>query len=131
MTQTIIPVSSIETAEMMKLIDNTYRDVRFAYANEIAIICEILKLDAKECIEKANFQYPRNNIPMPSPGVGGPCLSKDPYILAHVANQYGYNPEVISHSRWVNEYIPSFLAKKIVRKIETMNKKENLKISMN
>lgn len=128
MTQTIIPVSSIETAEMMKLIDNTYRDVRFAYANEIAIICEILKLDAKECIEKANFQYPRNNIPMPSPGVGGPCLSKDPYILAHVANQYGYNPEVISHSRWVNEYIPSFLAKKIVRKIETMNKKENLKI---
>lgn len=128
MTPTIIPVSSIETAEMMKLIDNTYRDVRFAYANEIAIICETLKLDAKECIEKANFQYPRNNIPMPSPGVGGPCLSKDPYILAHVASQYGYKPEIIAHSRWVNEYIPSFLAKKVVRKIEMMGGKGNLKI---
>ena len=128
MTPTIIPVSSIETAEMMKLIDNTYLDVRFAYANEIAIICEILKLDAKECIEKANFQYPRNNISVPSPGVGGPCLSKDPYILAHVAKQYGYKPELISHSRWVNEYIPSFLAKKVVRKIEMAGKKENSKI---
>ena len=48
--KTILPVSSVETAEMIKLIDNTYRDVHFAYSNEIALICEMLKIDAHECI---------------------------------------------------------------------------------
>jgi len=62
MTSTIVPVSSIESAEMVKLIDNTYRDVHFAYANEIAIICEMLNINARECIEKANFNYSRNKI---------------------------------------------------------------------
>lgn len=129
MTKTILPVSNIETAEMMKLIDNSYRDVHFAYANEIALICEMLKIDAHECIEKANFEYPRNQIPMPSPGVGGPCLSKDPHILVHVANNFGYEPKLISHSRWINENVPTFLASKIFKKIENSNKKiENIKI---
>ena len=123
MTKTILPVSNIETAEMMKLIDNSYRDVHFAYSNEIALICEMLKIDARECIEKANFEYPRNQIPMPSPGVGGPCLSKDPHILVHVANNFGYNPKLISHSRWINENVPSFLSSKIIKKLENLNKK--------
>lgn len=127
MTPTLVPVSSIETAEIIKLIDNTYRDVHFAYANEIAIICEFLKIDAQECIEKANFQYPRNKIPVPSPGVGGPCLSKDPYILTHVANQFGYQPNLIKNSRWINEYIPVFLGTKITKKIELLDK-EKIKI---
>ncbi len=128
MTPTIVPVSNIESAEMIKLIDNTYRDVHFAYANEIAIICEMLNINARECIEKANFNYPRNKIPMPSPGVGGPCLSKDPYILTHVASKFNYESNLIKHSRWVNEFIPSFIAKKIINKLESFEKKEKIKI---
>lgn len=129
MTKTIIPLSSLEAAEMIKLIDNSYRDVRFAYANEIALICETLKLDARECIRKANFGYSRNSIPEPSPGVGGPCLSKDPHILVHVSKQFGFEPNLIMHSRWLNEFVPSHLASKIDKKITAAGKnKKNLKI---
>jgi len=128
MTSTIVPVSSIESAEMVKLIDNTYRDVHFAYANEIAIICEMLNINARECIEKANFNYSRNKIPMPSPGVGGPCLSKDSYILTHVASKFNYEPNLIKHGRLVNEFIPSFMVKKIIKKLESLEKNKEVKI---
>lgn len=124
-TKTIIPVSNIETAELTKLIDNTYRDVHFAYSNEIALICECLKIDAKECIEAANHDYPRNKIPVPSPGVGGPCLSKDPYIIAHSVKPFGFQPEVIMKSRWINEYIPIHLANKITKKLNDIKPNEN------
>ena len=63
LTPTIIQVSSIKTAEMIKLIDNSFRDVRFAYANEVSLMCENLGIDVHECITKANVGYPRNNIP--------------------------------------------------------------------
>jgi nucleotide sugar dehydrogenase len=125
MTKTIVPVSSIEAAEMIKLIDNTYRDVHFAYSNEIALICEMLRLDAHECIKKANFQYSRNKVPIPSPGVGGPCLSKDSYILSYVTKQFEYKPDLIMHSRLLNEQMPSYLAKKIIKKIESLSKDKN------
>lgn len=125
MTKTIVPVSSIETAEMIKLIDNSYRDVHFAFSNELAVICELSKLDVHECISKANFMYSRNTIPLPSPGVGGPCLSKDSIILSHVAKQIGYDPKLLIHSRWINDYMPTFLAQKISRKLNELNKNPN------
>lgn len=129
MTDTILQASSLEAAEMIKLIDNTYRDVQFAYANEIAIICEKLKINARECIEKANFRYPRNRIPVPSPGVGGPCLSKDPRILAYVAKQTGYKPNLIINSRILNEFVPIYLASKVIRKLRSLDKpREKIKI---
>jgi len=110
----IVPVSSLETAEMIKLIDNSYRDTHFAFANQIALFCENMNLNALECIQKANFKYPRNNIPIPSPGVGGPCLSKDSYILLQTAKKTGYAPEIITHSRKVNDYIPKHISRKII-----------------
>lgn len=125
LTPSIVTVSNLETAEMIKLIDNSYRDVHFAYSNEIALLCEMLHIDAKECIDKANFQYPRNSIPTPSPGVGGPCITKDPLILVHVAKKFGYKLNLITHSRWLNEYVPSHLASKVIKKIETAGKKIN------
>jgi len=129
MTPSIVEVSNIETAEMIKLIDNSYRDVRFAYSNEIALICEMLKLDARECIEKANYKYGRNSIPTPSPGVGGPCLSKDPHILSHVAKKLGYETKMIAGGRIVNEFIPHHLALKVIKKInDVKNKESNVKI---
>lgn len=118
LTPTIIEVSSIKTAEMIKLIDNSFRDVRFAYANEVSLLCENLGVDVHECITKANVGYPRNNIPLPSPGVGGPCLSKDPYLLAtneQVLNLPGKNSLILT-GRKLNESIPSLLVKKNQRK---------------
>ncbi|KFM22213.1 UDP-N-acetyl-D-mannosamine dehydrogenase protein [Marine Group I thaumarchaeote SCGC AAA799-B03] len=113
LTPIIITVSTIETAEMIKLIDNSYRDVQFAYSNEVALICEKLNLDANECISKANIHYKRNNVPLPSPGVGGPCLSKDPYILMKSVGDLHYPNSIISFSRNLNEIIPSMLAHRI------------------
>ena len=105
-THTIVSVSSIEAAEMIKIMDNSYRDIRFAYANEIALISEKIGLDMGELVHAANIHYPRNNIPIPSPGVGGACLSKDPHILSYFAQKYGYNPKLIREGRNINEYIP-------------------------
>tara|TARA_B100002052_G_scaffold298464_1_gene332020 strand:+ start:1495 stop:2856 length:1362 start_codon:yes stop_codon:yes gene_type:complete len=121
-THTIVAVSSIESAEMVKILDNSYRDIRFAYSNEIAIICEKLGLNALELINAANVHYPRNNIPVPSPGVGGACLSKDPHILAHFSRNSGYNPKLIEEGRNVNEKIPFLIVDRISKKLESLNK---------
>ena len=100
---------------MIKLMDNTYRDTHFAFANQIALLCEKMNLNALECIQKANYKYPRNNIPIPSPGVGGPCLTKDPHLLLQIAKKAGFIPEFITQSRKVNDYIPIYISRKITR----------------
>jgi len=91
-TQIIAKTSSLEVAEIIKLINNSYRDFNFAFANQTALICKSLGLDANEVIEVANFGYSRSNVLHPgfvSSGkagfVGGVCLEKDPHILADCA----------------------------------------------
>ena len=83
LTSTIVDVGSLENAEMVKILNNTFRDVKFAYANEMTLICKELGLDMIKLVQAANQVYVRDEIPVPSPGVGGECLSKDPYILMH------------------------------------------------
>ncbi|MDD4897833.1 MAG: nucleotide sugar dehydrogenase [Methanocellales archaeon] len=122
LTPTVINVSSLEASEMIKILDNTYRDTVFAYANEIAMICEKLNLDATELINAANTHYSRNNIPNPSPGVGGACLSKDPHILIDFAKRAGYDAKIIKESRRINEYIPIQIVSRIKAKLEEFNK---------
>lgn len=109
-THTIINVSSVEGAEMVKIMDNTSRDLNFAISNELALICEKLDLDAVELIQASNMGYNRNNIPLPSPGVGGACLSKDPYILLDVAKKVGHDSKLIHLGRKINEYMPEHVA---------------------
>lgn len=111
---TIVTVDSLEAAEMVKLINNTFRDLTFAYANELALICDKLGLDAAKLIEASNEGYPRGNVPAPSPGVGGACLTKDPYILIDAAKKRGVEPVLMKHARKINEYMPSHVAEKIV-----------------
>jgi UDP-N-acetyl-D-mannosaminuronic acid dehydrogenase len=79
-TSTLIYVDSLEAAELVKLINNTYRDLVFSFANEVAYISDAYNIDAFELIAAANDGYPRNPIPKPGPGVGGICLSKDPIL---------------------------------------------------
>jgi UDP-N-acetyl-D-mannosaminuronic acid dehydrogenase len=68
------------TAELSKLAENSYRDINIAFANELALICEYHKVDVLDVIKLANT-HPRVKIHKPGPGVGGPCLPKDPYLL--------------------------------------------------
>lgn len=101
----IIKVKNLITAETIKLIENTYRDVNIALANELAIICENLDVDAIEAIGAANY-HPRVNIHTPGPGVGGHCISIDPYFIVEIAEKNGLKADVIKTARIINERMP-------------------------
>jgi nucleotide sugar dehydrogenase len=105
LTPTIIKVSSLETAEMIKLVNNTQRDLLFAFANEIADYCDICEISADEVIKAANAGYARSVMPLPGP-VGGPCLEKDPYILAESITQRGGSATLALAARQFNENLP-------------------------
>lgn len=120
-TPTIIEVDSLESAEMVKLLNNTYRDLMFAYANEVAMICEKLNLDAVEVIKKANLGYSRSNIPTPG-FVGGACLEKDPHILVDMSKKEGYIPNLIKTGRDINENQPAYVVEQIVNFLKDKEK---------
>ena len=105
-TPTVVRVSSLETAEMIKLIDNAQRDVAFAYANEVARTCDAIGVSAAEVIQAGKLGYPRTNLPMPGL-VGGPCLEKDSHILAESLRNNGVEPEITMAARRTNESQPA------------------------
>lgn len=105
LTPTVVRVSDVETAEFIKLIDNANRDIMFAYANEVARGCDVLGISAAEVIQAGKLGYPRTNLPMPGL-VGGPCLEKDPYILAEGLEELGVIPEITLAARHINERQP-------------------------
>lgn len=105
MTPTTVAMSSLEAAELVKLVDNTFRDVSFAFANEVAQLCGNIGLSAHEVIRAGKLGYPRTNVALPGP-VGGPCLEKDPHILVESARGYGVGMPITQASRFVNERQP-------------------------
>ena len=105
LTPTVVQVSSLETAEMIKLIDNASRDVQFGFANEVGKLCDALAISAREVVEAGKLGYSRTNLFMPGP-VGGPCLSKDTYILAESVHDFGVAPEIALAARRINESQP-------------------------
>jgi len=92
------------TAEFVKLAENTYRDLNIAFANLLALMAEKLGIDVYEAIRLANT-HPRVNIHMPGAGVGGPCLTKDPYMLASLYREF-WGTQLIELARKINEYMP-------------------------
>ena len=120
----IIKVQNLVTAEMVKLMENTYRDTNIALANEMALICDSLGVDAIEAIHAANH-HPRVNLHTPGPGVGGHCLSIDPYFLVETGRENGVETPVIQASRDVNEKMPLQVARIIEKSLEDAGK--NLK----
>ena len=98
-------VSSLETAELIKLVDNSQRDVYFSYANEIAKICDELKISATEVINTGKYKYGRTNLAFPGP-VGGPCLIKDTYILNESLKNKKSKPNIALAARRINENLP-------------------------
>lgn len=105
LTNTVVQVSSLEAAEIVKLVDNTYRDVQFAFANEVARLCDAFGVNAQEVISSGKLGYKRTNVPLPGL-VGGPCLEKDPHILYQSAAGRGIELEMTRAGRLVNERQP-------------------------
>ena len=104
-----IYLTDATTAEMCKMMENTFRDVNIALANELAMISEDIGINAWEVIELSN-KHPRVNIHQPGPGVGGHCLAVDPWFIVEK------NPElskIIKLSRETNESMPSYVFNKI------------------
>ena len=121
-THTVVDVGSLEAAEMCKLLDNTYRDTIFAYANQMAMLCEKEGLDLNELTSKVNLNYGRNVIPKPSPGVGGACLSKDPYILMHNFERHGLSTTFIQEGRRINESAPRWIYERSQKLLSSLEK---------
>lgn len=106
------------TAEVAKVVENTYRDVNIAFSNEVALICESLGVNAYEVREFVNtlpndpskpMSNPVRNMHYPGAGVGGHCLPKDPWLLVNAVDAYGrfkFQPKLIVASREINDSMP-------------------------
>lgn len=104
-----IIVTDIRTAEMSKVVENTYRDINIAFANELAKICRTDNMDVYEIIETAN-KHPRVNILQPGPGVGGHCISVDPWFLV---GDYPDLTNLILSARKINDSMPNHVLSRI------------------
>lgn len=105
-------VSSLEAAELVKLINNAHTDVIYGFGNEVALLAEPLGLDAHEVIEAANVDYPRPDLCRPG-FVGGGCLTKDPHLLMASAAD-GHTPPIVAAARRLNEAVPAHLADRML-----------------
>lgn len=106
-----IILTDLRTAEMTKLMENTFRDVNIALANEMAQICDHLGIDVLKAIKMAN-KHPRVSFLWPGPGVGGHCLAVDPYFIIEKAPDLAL---LIAQARKINKAMPEYIAKKTRR----------------
>jgi UDP-N-acetyl-D-mannosaminuronic acid dehydrogenase len=107
-------VTNARTAELVKLIENAFRDVNIAFANELSMICDTLKINVWDVIDLAN-RHPRVNILKPGPGVGGHCIAVDPWFIVHSAPSLA---NVIRTSRETNDNKSHFTFEAAVALIE-------------
>ena len=129
LTSSIVQVADVETAEIIKLVSNTFRDVQFAFANEVARMCDAFGVSAHEVISAGKLGYNRTNIPLPGL-VGGPCLEKDPHILMESARTRGISLEITSAGRLVNERQPEETVRFISSEIDRRDLASPLKINV-
>lgn len=108
------------TAEMSKLMENTYRDVNIALANELTKVCNELGINALEVINMAN-KHPRVNLHTPGPGVGGHCLAVDPYFIIAKAPEQA---KLISLSREINRSMPEYVMNAVDKILAKTNGKK-------
>ena len=109
------------TAEVVKLAENTFRDVNIAFANELALICEELGVDVSNVIKLANT-HPRVFIHRPGPGVGGQCLPKDPYLLLFPIKSKEFKSRIIEASRSINDNMPLHIINLVLRGLHDVDK---------
>ena len=109
-----IVLTNIKTAEMTKVVENTYRDVNIAFANELSKICRAAGIDVHEVIRIANM-HPRVSILSPGPGVGGHCIAVDPWFLV---GDYPQLAKLVLAARTVNESMPDFVMERMSQMME-------------
>lgn len=102
-------LTNARTAEMAKLTENSFRDVNIAFANELSMICDHLKINVWELIKLAN-RHPRVNILSPGPGVGGHCIAVDPWFIVDSAPEQA---QIIRKAREINDSKPHYVIEKI------------------
>jgi UDP-N-acetyl-D-mannosaminuronic acid dehydrogenase len=107
----VVPVSTLETAEMVKLANNCHTDLIYSFGNEIALIAEDHGIDPLEVIRATNVDYPRPDLSRPG-YVGGGCMSKDPYLM--ISSVRSRPPFLVGPARELNEYLPVHVARTVV-----------------
>ncbi len=109
----VYKAATIKVAEAAKVIENTQRDLNIAFMNELALIFDKMNIDTKSVLEAAGTKW---NFLKFQPGlVGGHCIGVDPYYLLHKAKELGFNPQVITSGRRINDDMPAFIAKRLVQ----------------
>jgi UDP-N-acetyl-D-glucosamine dehydrogenase len=109
----VVPVSSSESAEMVKLLENTFRSVNIALANEMARMCRKFGINVWEVIDAAKTK-PFGFMPFyPGPGLGGHCIPVDPYYLTWKAKMNGFEPQLIEMAAIINSRMPEFTVSRI------------------
>ena len=121
-----IVVTDIRTAEMTKVVENTFRAVNIAFANELARICRHDDMDVYEIIKICNM-HPRVNILQPGPGVGGHCISVDPWFLV---GDYPQLAKVIDESMKTNDSQPAFVLNRIYEIMQKEGITDNRKVGL-
>lgn len=116
-----IHLTDATTAELVKVMENTYRDVNIAFANELAKIGDTLGVNIWDAIKFANF-HPRVNIHTPGPGVGGHCIAVDPWFVVELAPDLS---DIIQKSRNTNDDMPIYVAQRTKQMLETYTKGGN------
>jgi UDP-N-acetyl-D-mannosaminuronic acid dehydrogenase len=111
-----VVVSSLETAEMVKLVCNAHTDLIYGFGNEVALMADALGVPGNEVITAANLRYPRPDLCRPG-FVGGSCLTKDPYLLMHTVREAGYHPQLVAGARRLNEQIPHLVVDQVLKSL--------------
>lgn len=109
-----IHLTDATTAEMAKLVENSYRDVNIAFANELSVISDKLDINVWELIRLANY-HPRVNILQPGPGVGGHCIAVDPWFIVAAAPD---DANIIRMARNVNDAKPEYVVDSVIRAVK-------------
>jgi UDP-N-acetyl-D-glucosamine dehydrogenase len=110
---TVVAVSSPQVAEMVKLLENTFRSVNIGLVNEIALMCSALKIDVWEVIDAAKTKPFGFMAFYPGPGLGGHCIPIDPFYLSWKARMNGFDARFIELAGYINESMPRFVVEKI------------------
>ena len=121
----VVEVSCPAVAEMEKLLENIYRNINIALANEMAIICDKMGIDVWEVIEAAKTKPYGFQAFYPGPGVGGHCIPLDPFYLTWKAREYDYHTRLIEISGEINQYMPQYVVERAYRILNRFKKPLN------
>ncbi len=120
----IIKVSSVRIAEMTKLLENIYRSVNIGLVNELKLLCKKMNLNIFEIINTAKTKPFGFQAFYPGPGYGGHCIPIDPFLLSWKAKKYNFETDFIKLSGKINERMPNYICKKIIKFLQKERKKK-------